>query len=166
MKPYYNYIQSKKKKNIQEFENTENYTLFRKIIYEMHTDYEFNYRNLSSKIVEKNYSVPKFARISLYFNKIDNCSCREVVSGLMFYRNEDDIFYNDETGLWFSFNKSFEKAVGQECVIDESINPDYEKTILEYLSYHLKLKQIDDDKRNQSISLMLRNNKKYTEVSK
>lgn len=152
---------------INDYENAKEKTLFRKTIRDIKTDYEFN-NNCNNPFVKINQrlDLPSFARYSLFFKKIDNNRCKELVSGLIFNLNKGkngNIFYNEESGLYFDLNRYFEPAVGHEKIIKTI---EYKLFVCNYFNYFINLKNEDDKVRNNGISLMLRNNIKYTDEEK
>ena len=149
---------SKRKRNTELFEKSEDYSLIRQTIYEMHCDYEFPIEYNDNEIISKHYNIPTYARISLYFNKLNNNVCKEYTTGYCFYRTDADTFYNDQTGLFFSFDSGLEKAVGYECVLDGEFKQEYREMVGEYFAYYTKLKKEDENKRSKALNLMLRNN--------
>ena len=144
-------------KGIEDFNKAKKLTLFRKTIYTMHKDYEFMSNKLGEdfSLVE---TLPAYAKISLYFNKINNDTCREVVTGKMFYRTDDNSFYNESTGLYFDFNDYFEKAVAHEKIIN---NKEYKLFVINYFNKYEIIKKSDDKRINKAMNLMLSNGKKF-----
>ena len=116
-----------KKSGIMAYEEAESFTLFSKAFYEDEIDSVF---------------YPEHKKVSLFFNKINNETCRECVSGRVFYRTHDNCFYNAESGLYFDFSTGFQKS---NADLDKVIDEDYKKTIFEYFDKHIKLKKMDED---------------------
>ncbi len=145
------------KKGLNDFNNANKLTLFRKTIYSMYTDYEF-INNNEKEEVSLAESLPDYAKISLYFNKINNDVCREIVTGEMFYKTNDNSFYNERTGLYFDFNDYFEHAVAHEKVINTK---EYKLFVINYFNYYANLKRLDDKRVNKSMNLMLKNGNKF-----
>ena len=153
MKPPYN------KHAVIDYENAEKNALFRKTLFDINAEYEFieKYNNPFVSDNERLY-LPSFARYSLYFKKIDNNKCKELITGLIFVRQDvkySNIFYNEESGLYFDLDYYFEKAVGQEKVVKTL---EYKLFVCNYFSHFINIKNEDDRIRNKAISLMLKNN--------
>lgn len=136
---------------------------FRKLKKDIHCDYEFIE---DAKAPTNAYFDPKSKRnginsISLYFIKLDNDTCEEILTGKLFVRiynpeNDYTCFYNEETGLYFDFNNYFEKAIGM--IIDNV----YANNALNYFNYFERLKEEDDRLRSKSLSLMLKKQMNYS----
>jgi len=140
-----------------DYENSQNKVLFRKTIYDIKTDYEFlkEFKN-PFKDESDRLGLPAFARISLYFNKIDNNTCEELITKIKFIRTNDNSFYNEETGLYFNFNNYFERAVGHEKIINTD---EYALFVSNYINYFKNIKCHDDKKRYKGMNLLLKNGK-------
>ena len=155
--------QFKKKRYLWEFEKYPVGEAFRKVRFDMKYDYEFlDGVGMPSYI----YSNPRSKRnsinsISLYFEKLDNNTCEEYLTGKVFTRvvNPKDgavCFYNEETGLYFDFNNYFEKAVGM--ILDDV----YTHNVIPFFEYFEELKKEDDKLISKSVDLMLKKQLKYT----
>ena len=98
---------------------------------------------------------------SLYFIKINNNICEEYITGKKFIRyvnpkTGEVCFYNEQTGLYFDFNKYFEKAVGM--IIDDV----YTNNVIPFLKHFEGLKEEDDRLRAKSLSTTLKRGLKLT----
>ena len=49
----------------------------------------------------------------LYFNKMNDDACREITTGRMFYRDEENGFLNDESGLYFYMRSFVESSLDE-----------------------------------------------------
>lgn len=128
----------KKERYLIEFEKMQNGEFFRKLKTEIFTDYEFLEDNGIIHIYYDNNSTRNSINsVSLYFKKINDTLCEEVLTHTIFERTDDNNFYNDETGLAFNFNTGFEKAVGMK------IDSVYLVNTNEYFNHYRKLQKED-----------------------
>ncbi len=152
-----------------QYDQAEVEALFRQTRYDMRTDYEFVDGFVSPFESDSNeyFQLSSLARISLYFKKIDNNTCKEITTGLIFKRynnkNGQDVFYNEKSGLYFGFRHNFERAIGHEGFIHDA---KYYLIVQDYFNYYINLKNFDDKNKSEGLSLLLKNNINYTRKDK
>ena len=154
----YNIMLQRMTRNIRQYEHFPKDGVFRKLVVDIKPDFEFSYdRGLYvRKEMEYNTSVPIHMRISLYFKKIDDDSCKEYVTGEVFVRKNDNRFYNESTGLTFDFYDYFEPGLAYEKYIDDK---EYKKLVNKFFNYFKSIKEEDDRKISNGYYQLLKRNK-------
>ncbi len=132
-------------KNMKEYENFKKGEMFRKVIYDVKPNYEFERIKIgvANEALDPAHTLPALVRVSFYFIKESDYTCREIVTGKLFYRTDEDIFYNEETGLSFDINRCFERTHGDEKYIELI---EYRDAIENYINCFVNLKKKDDKK--------------------
>lgn len=150
--------QEKKKREryLKEFEESKNGEYFRKLKVELTSDYEFienkkdyervYFRGMTSCINVK----------SLYFKKINNNTCMEVMTHEIFKRTKDNVFYNENTCLKFDFFKNFERAVCMDIDLIYAFNAN------NYFNYYKDLALKDEELRDKGKCLLLKKGINFT----
>lgn len=144
------------KRYLKEFEKLETEGFFRKLKNELIADYEFVEDKYLPQYYVSNVSKRNLINSrSLYFEKINDNQCVEIVTGLLFGRTEDNNFYNEETGLRFNFDNGFEKAIGME------LDDVYLVNAINYFNYYKNLNDLDIELRSKAQSLLLKKGMKF-----
>lgn len=153
----YRIILQRMARNIRQYERFPKDGVFRKLVDDMKPDFEFSSdRGLYvRKEMAYNTSVPMHIRTSLYFEKIDDDSCKEHVTGEIFVRTNDNRFYNENTGLRFDFYESFEPGLAYEKYIDDE---NYKELVAKYFDHFREIKEEDDRKRSIGYYQLLKRN--------
>ena len=128
--------------------------------YDLLSDYEFIYepefytRYLGEAIRKSSTFANKCKHI--YFEKENDNKYKELLSKRVFEKEEsvsDDIYYNQETGLYFNI-KNATKGIDLASVAEE-LSPEYVKTLDDYFHLYTELQRIDNNLYLKGISLML-----------
>lgn len=82
------------------YKRAQNFTLFKK---------QYEYLRFEDDFIEPTDLDLK----CLYFNKMNDDACREVTTGRIFYRDEENGFINDESGLYFYMRSFVESSMDE-----------------------------------------------------
>ena len=146
----------KKERYIREFEKFPKGGIFRKLKIDITPDYEFVEDDGEiEKVYYSNSNRNYINSTSLYFRKINNNLCVELITRKIFNRMPDGVFYNEETGLKFDFNSSFEEAIGLE------IDWVYVDNTKNFFEHYEELQSIDKDKIDKYRCLLLKRGIKF-----
>ncbi len=79
----------------------------------------------------------------LFFSKINDHLCRELVTGRIFRRMADGCFFNDETGLFFNTDNFIpvNEVESKNC----TKNDEYLAAVNYFFSYYEEFKKVDDE---------------------
>ena len=97
----------------------------------------------------------------LYFNKITDDACREMTTGRIFYRTEDNSFFNEECGLYFYLRGFVETPMDEFNKV--SNDEEYKESARNFFNYYVDLKNEDNTKRDKAECLMLQKGIKFRE---
>ncbi len=145
-----------KERYLKEFEELKNGEYFRKLKIELTSDYEFIE---DKKDYERVYFSGMMSYInvkSLYFKKINNSTCMEMITHEIFKRTKNNVFYNENTCLKFDFSKGFEKAVCMDIDLIYAFNAN------NYFNYYKDLALKDEELRDKSKCLLLKKGIRFT----
>jgi hypothetical protein len=131
------------------YNEIDNFTIFRKPSLWLHFE---------GTIIDARYLLaPTF----MYFCKINEDACREAITGRMFYRGDDNIFYNEECGLYFNVDNISQVTLdGFNKMCDDS---KYISEVNNFFDYYKKVKNTDNEKRDKAEYLMLKKGIKFRE---
>ncbi len=105
----------------------------------------------NKKNILKSYAIATIYK-NLYFEKINEEDFHEIISGTIFHKVEENIYYNEETGLYFNDNNCTEICLSD---IVNSLTRKYTNAIDEYFEVHRELKKQDDSLVRKAQMLLL-----------
>ena len=105
----------------------------------------------NKKNILKSYAIATIYK-NLYFEKINEEDFHEIISGTIFHKVEENIYYNEETGLYFNDNNCTEICLSD---IVNSLTRKYTNAIDEYFGVHRELKKQDDSLVRKAQMLLL-----------